>query len=279
MPLYQINSGNLHLTIECPSELVPDLYACVFSTIITPTNHMAALHYQIKTSPDRYFLLRKGRVTHRNHSLAKILYALEWQIVNDWTRQQRHCYLLHAAALSRNNQGYIFVGGPGTGKTSFSIFLMQHGFRLLSDEFACLEPPQFHILPFPRNLIIKPHLQPLITPNKYQTSPNCMNMLKSGWVVAPSNWGQIDQTPAPLRHIYVLIPKTRTENFTLSPLTQPEVIPHLVRNAFNPKHFKAHLPDVLSLIVQQANSYLLESPNPLTLQPHLQNKLFEELAR
>lgn len=279
MPLYQIYSGNFHLTIECPSEVIPDLLACVFSAIIKPASQVAELHYQIRYDRTKLLLLRNGRITHRNRSLAKILYALEWQIVDDWTRQQRNYYLLHAAALAWDNQGYIFVGGPGTGKTSFSIFLMQRAFRLLSDEFACLQPPQFHILPFPRNFIIKPHLLPLVALADYILRPSCTTMIKNGLVVSPSRWGQIQPQPAPLRKIFVLLPNVTEETFDLSPLTQHAVIPYLVYNAFNPKHFKAHLPEILSQMTQQASSYLLESPNPLALKPDAQAKLLQEISR
>lgn len=279
MPLYQISSGTCPVSIACPSTIAKDLRSSIFTAIIKSAQQPAAIHYQVTNTDGKYRLFRNGRLTHRNKAVGKILYALEWQIVNDWVRHLRHGYLLHGAALAWHEQGYLFLGGSGTGKTSFSLFLMQHGFQLLSDEFACLQPPQFSILPFPRNIVIKSHLLPFIDPLKIPPEARVIRMIKEGLVISPTLWGKVCLRIIPLSKIFVLSPKPHDKDYTLAPLTQSTAVMHLVFNAFNPQQFKPNLPATLSAIAQRAQLFFIESPNPLALSPQHQKNLIQDITR
>jgi hypothetical protein len=71
-------------------------------------------------------------------------------------------YLLHGAAVSWHEEGLIFAGASGRGKSSLSLALVKHGFKFLSDDVSCLNLSNHQIEPFPRCLNLRRHGLPLL---------------------------------------------------------------------------------------------------------------------
>jgi hypothetical protein len=59
---------------------------------------------------------------------------------------------LHAAGVSRNQEGFVFPAHGGTGKTTLSISLMRKGFRFLGDDLLFVDVPQKKVFPYLRPL-------------------------------------------------------------------------------------------------------------------------------
>jgi HprK-related kinase A len=70
---------------------------------------------------------------------------------------QKRYLLLHAASVERDGRALIMTGASGAGKSTLSALLGEHGWRLMGDEFALLDPEDGSLHPFPRAVSLKNH--------------------------------------------------------------------------------------------------------------------------
>ncbi len=69
-----------------------------------------------------------------------------------------HCHewiTIHSAVLESNGRALILPAPPGSGKSTLCSALMHHGWRLLSDEMALLDPLSGDLIPSPRPISLK----------------------------------------------------------------------------------------------------------------------------
>lgn len=125
-------------------------------------------------------------------------------VFNTIANQVTEYFLIHAAALSRKNQGIIIVGPSGSGKTSLALKLAHEGYDFLSDEFAPVHSQEHKLYPFPRSLGLRrgtlelfPHLknQPLLHNMDIAQDEN---WFMDAACLSPRN------KPCPLKAIYFL---------------------------------------------------------------------------
>ena len=63
--------------------------------------------------------------------------------------------VIHAATLARGGRALLMPAPPGSGKSTLCAALMCRGWRLLSDEFALLDPQTGTLQPIPRPVALK----------------------------------------------------------------------------------------------------------------------------
>ena len=70
---------------------------------------------------------------------------------------RRNIFCVHAAALSKDNIGFLFPGRSGSGKTTISISLVKSGYKFLSDDYPLIRSynSNCEILAFPQRLKIR----------------------------------------------------------------------------------------------------------------------------
>lgn len=67
-----------------------------------------------------------------------------------------HQFLMfHFAVVEKAGRAAILAGPPGSGKSTLCAALLARGWRLLSDEFALLDPARGWLLPIPRPVALK----------------------------------------------------------------------------------------------------------------------------
>ncbi|MDD5765817.1 MAG: hypothetical protein PHW79_06195 [Candidatus Marinimicrobia bacterium] len=254
------------LSIEIPTEIENLVRDTVFSAIIRPDKNKSKSDYLIHTRDDRWELFRHRTRTHRNRRTEKILYALEWQVVNDLIRMSPVTLKFHAAALSKNGEGRLFIGGSGSGKTSLSIFLMKYGWNFLSDEFGWIAPDSLEMIPFPRNLIIKPHLKPYVNiPAELPSIPLYREDYSkySANFLSPTLLGNIEtEKCVPLKQIFFLS-SYRTNTIKIERMAQNRAFIELCNSLFNLRGSGHFLTDIIAMILKQAPVYQMSLPNPL----------------
>jgi HprK-related kinase A len=133
-----------------------------------------------------------------------------------------HQFLIfHSAVVERGGRAAILAGPSGSGKSTLCAALLGRGWRLLSDEFALLDPERGCLLPIPRPVALKDasikliatllpharlgrvfaatrkgriaHLCPPADAVERQTEP-----AKPAWVVFPSHADSADTELVPL---------------------------------------------------------------------------------
>jgi HprK-related kinase A len=78
-------------------------------------------------------------------------WGLNWCICN-----YAHQFLIfHSAVVEKAGRAVILAGPPGSGKSTLCAALLARGWRLLSDEFALLNPARGCLLPIPRPVALK----------------------------------------------------------------------------------------------------------------------------
>jgi HprK-related kinase A len=80
---------------------------------------------------------------------------LEWGM--NWCVTS-HCHnwlTIHSAVLEKNGRAVLLPAPPGSGKSTLCAALMLHGWRLLSDEMALLDPVTGLVTPAPRPVSLK----------------------------------------------------------------------------------------------------------------------------
>ncbi len=67
---------------------------------------------------------------------------------------EKNVLFMHAAGVSRNGRGYLFPAHGGTGKTTFSMALLNQGFLLLGDDLLFVALDEKTVYPYPRPMHI-----------------------------------------------------------------------------------------------------------------------------
>jgi HprK-related kinase A len=63
--------------------------------------------------------------------------------------------MIHSAVVEKGGRAAILAGPPGSGKSTLCVALLARGWRLLSDEFALLDPARGCLRPIPRPVALK----------------------------------------------------------------------------------------------------------------------------
>ncbi len=87
--------------------------------------------------------------------LAQAVLAAEMAMNLQMALGQRRYLLLHASSVERDGKVLIMTGESGSGKSTLAALLGEHGWRLLGDEFALIEPETGQAWPFPRPISLK----------------------------------------------------------------------------------------------------------------------------
>jgi|GEM_PF-589615 len=281
MPLFKIQVDSAEVSLECSQSFSAGIRSAVFSAIIKSTPQSTKIHYRILTHNDRLYLYRNNRLTHRNRQSNRIIYALEWQIVNDLVIKNPTALKFHAAALAWHNSGLIFCGAPSSGKTSLSILLMQNGWQFLSDEFAFLNPNQ-RLIPFPRNLIIKPHLQgniPIPADSLIFRVDDDHGAKQEAYYLSPKLFGTVSPKKLIIPTSFIFLENHERGGFRFEPLAHYAAFRLLMQHLFNPQLLKRERLDPLLNLLNAIPVYSLKIASPLNLPPAEQQTLVKQLIQ
>lgn len=120
------------------------------------------IHYfQIFNTDSRCWLVIDGGIignwtSEMEHYLSgkvsmEILQKITHTNESDWMA------VFHAAGISYNNQGVLFLGDSGNGKSTLSAILMANGFEVLADDFLPVLSGTTELFSFPAAISIKKH--------------------------------------------------------------------------------------------------------------------------
>jgi HprK-related kinase A len=129
---------------------------------VEPGKHGAHFTMRADHPPTiRRFLRRQVQLTFDGH---EPFLPLPWQMaapmveagLNWCVGNFAHQYVvIHAATLERGGQALLMPAPPGSGKSTLCAALVHRGWRLLSDEFALVDPDTGVLQPIPRPVALK----------------------------------------------------------------------------------------------------------------------------
>lgn len=170
-------------------------------------------------------------------------YALfEWGVNWCISGYAHRWVVIHAAVLARDGRAVILPAPPGSGKSTLCAALMAHGWRLLSDELALLDPATGQLTPCPRPISLKnasigimqqrlPHVP--MGPVAHDTLKGTVAHLQA----SGASIHGADQLAVPA---WIVYPKYRAgADVQIQVRGKPEALVELQRNAFN-RHVHGH---------------------------------------
>lgn len=166
------------------------------------------------------------------HGYAMLEWGMNWTIAS----QEFSHVIVHAGVLAFGDRAVMLPAPPGSGKSTLTLWLAFHGWRLLSDEMGLLTPNSLEVLPFVRPICLKNRS---ITLAK-QWFPDavfstlCRDTHKGDVIhVSPPelSWRE-KSTPAQLQAI--VFPKYQAGSpLQITRLNQAQAFMELANNAFN----------------------------------------------
>lgn len=168
---------------------------------------------------------------------------------------------LHAAALVKGETGFLFPGSQHCGKTTLTLELIKHGYKLLSDDLAIINRKTREVMPFPRALNIREKSLPLLSGfDQYLISKREFNIAdEKRWFLDLKEFAGTPFVPN-----VIVFPKLNPEKTaSLEPFSKTMALLELVRQNMAP--YLPNLPqpddvsnfDVCSLLVEKASVYTL----------------------
>ena len=154
---------DVEITVEGPPELLPivaDAYRR-FPQAVGRTSHAV-----VRIVNDEGNLsIRIGEREYTSVSAAAGHGRLSLEISNaviTAVAQRSRFLIVHAAALERGGESLCIAGKGMSGKTLLASHLVARGWKILSDEYAFVEPLSGHVVPFPKLLFVRssslPHM-------------------------------------------------------------------------------------------------------------------------
>jgi hypothetical protein len=104
--------------------------------------------------PQLLFFLDDYRPFHP-YPLQMAVPLLEWGLNWCIAGHAHWALLIHAAVVEKHGKACLLIGKPESGKSTLCALLMDRGWRLLSDEFAIVDPGSGALLPIPRPVSLK----------------------------------------------------------------------------------------------------------------------------
>jgi len=140
----------------------------------------------------------------RAHAVGDLLSRLLLGVLTRLT--SRGIYAIHAGAVERHGAATLFSGRSGAGKTTLTLSLLEHGYRLLSDELAIVEPSTQRVIPYRRSLHVRPGTRELVPSLARVERPS--RILRETWTLRPEALEEALPgclaPPAELRSVLVL---------------------------------------------------------------------------
>lgn len=177
-----------------------------------------------------------GLIPFKPLPLEQALPFLEWGLNWSIASHANHFLIIHAAAIEKNGLAAILPGAPGSGKSTLTAFLVNNGWRLLSDELALVSLRDGRIAPLARPISLKNESIEVIqrvvpgatlSRRSEDTAKGTVALLK-----APRE--SVERASETAQPAWVVFPKFESGAPTrLDPCSKPRTLMELGDNAFN----------------------------------------------
>jgi hypothetical protein len=179
---------------------------------------------------------------------------LDDQMTIDAQQDRPDLLFLHAAALSRKGRALLLAAESGGGKSTTAWAAVHHGFSLLSDELAPLDP---------RTLDVHPHLRAVCLktrPPRSHPLPRGTLRTEAGFHVPVPLWPSAPaRRPVPLEALVFLSYSPELPNPTLVPIGAAETAARLYAHSLNPLAHEGEGLDTMLALASRVPGFVLRS--------------------
>lgn len=154
---YKINNQVFLIEFETPE--IEFLIHPKFSQLTTQAEKKIKHHFQIYESDNQFHLkidgVNIGSWSRGNENFLSGKVSMEiLQKITD-TKESDWMAVFHAAGVALGDDGILFLGDSGDGKSTLSAILMANGFEVLADDFLPVLSGSNQMCPFPAGISVK----------------------------------------------------------------------------------------------------------------------------
>ena len=167
-----------------------------------------------------------------NHAFAMFEWGLNWVVASTALQY----VFVHSAVLAKQKKAVLFPAAPGSGKSTLTSYLAQHGWQLLSDEMALVKPESTQVVPFVRPICLKNNSIDIA--KQWYDSKSFSSIAKNthkgdvAHVAAPPSSVELNTQSAEIKSL--VFPKYKQDCETkIYELTQAQAFTKLTENSFN----------------------------------------------
>lgn len=243
-------------------------YARLYRESIVSTVSRHAIHIEVTRSGGLLGLRRRfdirvnGRLRFSPYRYEELLPYVEWSVNWEIPHVMPQYLHLHAASMEWEGRGVVFAGDAGSGKSTLTLGLIQHGWRYLCDEFALVDTELLSLTPYPRAVCVKRSGYPIL--DAMGVAPRCGRRHIKGakghvTFVSPHQFpGDATGRPCPVRCI--VFPRYEPgARPVLTPISRAQAAFDLHRVCFNLFGCRRPALDVLAAIARGAECYRLRT--------------------
>jgi HprK-related kinase A len=187
--------------------------------------------------------------------------SLEWGL-NWCVGNKAHQYVaVHAATVERGGRALLLPAAPGSGKSTLCAALVSAGWRLLSDEFALLDPASGRVRPIPRPVSLKDASIEIIRQRSPGAvfGPEALDIEGCRFVHMRPPADSVRRATETARPGWVIVPRFAAgRSTTCEPLPKPRALMHITGQSFNYNYLGAKGYTCLAALVREAACYRLE---------------------
>lgn len=221
--------------------------------------------FVIEGDGDRLFSVKR---------IEEVLPHLEWAVNWQVVRRVDRYLQFHAAVVQFGGGALVMPGSPGSGKTTLTAGLMARGWRLLSDEFALVDPDTGCVDPYPKALCIKSGSfaiveqlgLPLMASRRYRKGRKGRVAYVSAATMHERAVGQRCPVQWMVLPQYIAGEKPR-----LTPISRAEAAWEMTRLSFNAQRFGPRAPAIVSAALANARCFRLTGGDLQAACDRLQN--------
>lgn len=128
--------------------------------------------------------------------------AFEPEIINQAVRESPTYLWIHGACLARGDELILLTAQTGTGKTTLSLGLLAHGYRLLTDDIILMDLQTGRFLPMPRCPKYREPAPAYLADVGFDLQRDAQT--RGHYVLLPPHYLQTLPVPGPPRRVYCL---------------------------------------------------------------------------
>lgn len=197
-----------HRAPEVEAHLSAVLHAFRVSEPLTPfPNHHESLTLdypacQLRFTQAGFIPQIEVIVKPQASDLTDVIDEAEPEIVNQAVRASSGLLWLHGACLTRGDERILLIAETGTGKTTLSLGLLAHGFRLITDDIILINLATRQIIPVPRCPKVRPPAPDYLRAIGFDLNQEAR--MQGRYVLLPPERFAMPPTPAQIDRVYVL---------------------------------------------------------------------------
>ena len=138
----------------------------------------------------------------RQDDLEYMVRTFEPEIVNQAIRESSSYLWIHGACLFIDGALTLLVAETGTGKTTLSLGLLHHGYRLLTDDIILIDPVNQTVIPVPRCPKVRPPAPDYLKAIGFDL--NTETSLWHNYVLLKDKHLYLDKTQAKIKRIFLM---------------------------------------------------------------------------